>query len=145
LLRFLHFSKIRQFSGFFGAPPPFFRGEGRFFPNLHAPNGLEIPPTSEGMQWAARQSSSAEERKMSILNLSSYSSITELRAALRDVVSKSENVCFLMDGEDVIMLTPGARAKEAIAKRIAEKLAECPSHLSELMDRLEKETAEDWE
>lgn len=83
---------------------------------------------------------------MSILQLSKFSSIDELKVALK-LLSKSdsENMSFLMVDDEVFMLTPGARARESITKRIAERLAESPSQLSELMDRLEREFPEDWE
>jgi hypothetical protein len=80
---------------------------------------------------------------MKILDLDSFSSIEELRAALKELSDRNE-ISYLLFDHNVQMLTPGRKAREAIATRIAQKLAGSPSHLSELMDRLKNESPEDW-
>jgi hypothetical protein len=82
---------------------------------------------------------------MSVINVSNYSSIAELTAALQDVAKTHEETVFLVVGGDVLMVVPAEVAKERIAEKIATRLAESPSLLHDLQSRLETETSEKWE
>ena len=81
---------------------------------------------------------------MSVINAEAYSTIQELMSKLLEVSHEHEMVIVIFEGKPLVFV-PAEVAKEKIASRIAKRLAENPSILSELQNRLDKEKPEDWE
>lgn len=81
---------------------------------------------------------------MSIINASNYKSVNDLSKDLYETAKHHESA-LLMIGDQLLMVTPAEVAREKIAERVARRLAENPSILHDLQDRLESEEPEDWE
>ncbi|MGM0485542.1 MAG: hypothetical protein ACQESR_02135 [Planctomycetota bacterium] len=81
---------------------------------------------------------------MSIINASKYDSVNALSKDLYETTKHHEGA-FLVIGDQVLMVTPAEVAREKIAERVARRLAENPSILHDLQDRLESEEPEGWE
>lgn len=86
---------------------------------------------------------SHRENHVNLINASLYSSVEELKRALSETV-QTEIALLLVDNE-VLMVTPAKLAREDLARRLAERIADNPSRLHDIQSRLENEVPEGWE
>lgn len=79
-----------------------------------------------------------------VIDISRFENVQGLHSAFGEAV-KSQEMAFVVIDEKLYCLSPASVAREAIAAKIARRLAEEPTILHDIETRLKSEKAVDWE
>lgn len=79
-----------------------------------------------------------------VIDISNFENIDLLHSAFEEAL-RSQEMAFVVIDEKLYCLSPASFARDAIAAKIAKRLAEEPTILHDIQTRLESEKAIDWE
>lgn len=79
-----------------------------------------------------------------VIDFNRFDSIPNLNSAVEEALRYQETAFVIIDGK-LFTLVPAEVARDAIATKIAMRMAEQPTILHDIQTRLENEEAEDWE
>lgn len=82
---------------------------------------------------------------MRLIDLKSCREVGQVVEELRNASKSAEESLFLVADSEVFMVVPADVMKAQIAAQIAHRLAQQPSLLHDLQDRLANEVPQDWE